>query len=314
MSGKKIAAVFAGQGAQRPGMGQDFFESFPEAKAVFDRAADATGTDIAGICFADEDPRLNLTEFTQPCILTMETAVMAVLGKVYGFAPATFGGHSLGEYSALCAAGAIDFADAVRIVRKRGQLMQKAVPEGVGAMAAIIHSRLEELPIADIAQRHGAEPANVNSPEQIVLSGKAEAVKAAGADIEKLELGGSAPEVIFLEVSAPFHCSLMRAIEPEFRQTLEEASERFVLSKAAAVVSNFTGAFHKPDDMISNLVHQISGSVRWVENMRLLGSGADSIIEIGPNRPLQRFFAAVGFEVQSILNVRSMKKIFGEVS
>ncbi len=312
MADSNTAVVFAGQGSQRPGMGQDFHEQYPEARDIFERAASALGEDIAALCFAEEDPRLNLTEFTQPCILTMEMAVYRTLEAGYAFAPLAFAGHSLGEYTALCAAGVLPFEVAVTLVRIRGQLMQRAVPEGVGAMAAVIHPSLDKLPIVQVAERHGAQPANINATDQIVLSGRKEAVEAAAREIEALQEGGASPEVRFLEVSAPFHCSLMKDIEPEFEQKLREHQGTFALENARRVMSNFTGDFHKPEELVSNLVRQISGSVRWMDNMRALGRTGARVIEVGPNRPLQRFFATVGIEVQSIINVRSMKKAFGD--
>lgn len=312
MSDAKTTVVFAGQGSQRPGMGQDFHDTYPAARDMFKRADAALGESVTAICFAEDDVRLNLTEYTQPCILTMEMAVLETIRTAYGFAPSFFGGHSLGEYSALAAAGAIPFEIAVRLVRLRGRLMQRAVPEGVGAMAAVIHSALDRLPIAEIAARHGAEVANLNSPNQVVLSGPRAAVEAATEEIGELESDGAAPEVHLLDVSAPFHCSLMKEIQSEFEAALRENEADFKPANASQVMSNFTGDFHKPEAMIANLVSQISGSVRWVENMRGLAQAGAPIYEIGPNRPLQRFFASIDIEVQSIINVRSMKKTFGE--
>ena len=311
MSDTKATVVFAGQGSQRPGMGKDFHDAHPVAREIFERAGETLGEDIAAICFADDDARLNLTEFTQPCILTMEMAVLQTLKKTHGFAPSLFAGHSLGEYSALAAADAIPFEIALSLVRLRGQLMQRAVPEGVGAMAAVIHPALDRLPIVETATRHGAEPANLNAPDQIVLSGTKAAVEAAAGEIETMQLDGTSPEVRFLEVSAPFHCSLMKTIEPEFEAALRAKEADMNPDRARQVMSNFTGAFHSPEAMVGNLVRQISGPVRWIENMRGLSAAGAPILEIGPNRPLQRFFAGIGVEVQSIINVRSMNKAFG---
>ena len=298
----RAAVVFPGQGAQKPGMAQDFHDQYETSKKVFDEASEATGVDIAAICFSEEDPRLNLTEFTQPCILTAEIAVYRILEQEHNFKPGFFAGHSLGEYTALVAAGVMNLGEAVQIVRKRGALMQAAVPENVGAMAAIILPGLENTNYAEIIAKHKAEIANINSPEQVVISGSKEAVQAAGQELKEVfakpessadedEAANEGIDVRFLTVSAPFHSSLMKKIEPEFADYLKSFSGSFDLSGANKVVSNFTADFHQPDTLLENLVNQISGPVRWVDNMRLLGQHADKIFEVGPNRPLGKFFS-----------------------
>ena len=296
-------------------MAQDFHDAHEISKKTFEEAAEACGEDLAAICFADEDPRLNLTEFTQPCILTAEIAMYRVLTEQHGFAPVLFAGHSLGEYTALVAAGAMPFADAVRIVRKRGALMQAAVPEGVGAMAAAIFPDIENTKARDIIKDSGAELANLNSSNQLVLSGKKEPVHAAvkalqdefGVYDEDTEEG---IDMRILEVSAPFHSSLMKEIEPEFREYLGQFQAGFAPEKAAAVISNFTGALHEPGALVDNLVNQISGAVRWTDNMRVIAEGAQKIYEVGPNRPLGRFLQTIGRDATSIINLRSLKKAF----
>ena len=315
MTDNAQAAVFPGQGSQRPGMARDFFDEYDLARRVFAEAEEASGADLSEICFAEEDERLNLTEFTQPCILTAEIAAFRVLQEEFGYNPAFFGGHSLGEYSALVAAGAIPFADAVKIVRKRGALMQGAVPPGVGAMAAVILEGIGDTDFQAITEASGAEIANWNSASQVVISGKREAVEAAAAALREKLSGGKGPEeggadIRFLEVSAPFHSSLMKDIEAEFQEFLAGFSASFQPEKAQGVLSNFTGDFHKAQEMTENLVRQISGSVKWVENMKTLMARAGDILEIGPNRPLGKFFASVGGEAKSVINVRSIKRVF----
>lgn len=295
-------------------MAQDFFDEYQTARDIFARAADATGEDIAKLCF-EEDPRLDLTEFTQPCILTAEIAMLEVLRELYGDVGKVFAGHSLGEYSALTAAGVLRFDDAVQIVRRRGALMQSAVPEGEGAMAAIkLENLVDEPGWRQLVKGAGAEIANMNSPDQIVMSGKREAVKAAGEKLES-SYGERGIEVRFLTVSAPFHSSMMRAIEPEFRDYLSSFSEHMQPQKAGAVLSNFTGLWHEPDQMVDNLVKQISGPVHWVENMKVLKKLAEdegtAIVEVGPNRPLGAFFRAIGAECKSVINLKSAQKAFG---
>lgn len=312
------AVVFPGQGSQKPGMAQDFYNEFEGSRRAFEEAADALGMDIAAICFADEDPRLNQTEFTQPAIVTAEIAMYRYLASEYGFKPEFFAGHSLGEYSALVAADVIPFADAVRIVHKRGALMQEAVPMGVGSMAAIIYPDIENADLVGITSRAGAEIANMNSKEQIVISGEKEAVKRAADDFREYivkthgEEGASSLAIHFLEVSAPFHTTLMKPIEKAFQEFLNHFSGNFKSENAVRVLSNFTGKFHSKENLIENLVSQISGSVQWIENMRLLIEKSSEIYEVGPGRPLSKFFRMEGKDIQSILNLRSCKKTFGK--
>ena len=314
MSQEKVAAVFPGQGSQKPGMAQDFFEEFQEAKNIFKEAADASGMDLAEICFAEEDPRLNQTEFTQPCILTAEIAIYRVLEQEYNFSPNVFAGHSLGEYTALVAAGVIPFADAVKIVHRRGALMQKAVPENIGAMAAIMRPDLPETDYRGMISSAGAEIANINAPYQVVISGKKEAVLGARDLLEKAWAEDIAKDefeeigIRLLEVSAPFHSSLMKEMEAEFRSCLESFQSNFNLEQAGRVLSNYTADYHSPETLLDNLVNQISGSVRWVENMEIIGRDSTKIFEIGPNRPLGKFFRALELESTAIINLRTMKR------
>ncbi len=300
------AVVFTGQGSQRPGMAQDFAESSDAAKRIFDEASEAIGEDMADLCFTEND-RLNLTEYTQPAIVTAEIAIYSAIRESYGFEASYFAGHSLGEYAALVAAGVVPFAAAVKIVKERGRLMQAAVPEGVGKMAALLASEIESTDFASITKDAGAEVANYNSAGQIVISGKAEAIEKASA-----QLAEKYPEmrIIPLEVSAPFHSSLMAEIEPAFKEYLEQFLPEMDLSKGAAVLSNFTGGFHQPDELIQNLVRQISGSVRWTDNMRALIDTGASIYEVGPNKVLTKFFATLGVTVPAIINMRSAGKTF----
>lgn len=308
MSTKAVSVVFPGQGSQKPGMARDFFDEFETAKRIFQEGSDACGEDLGRICF-EEDPRLDLTEFTQPAILTAEIAMLRALSERYAFQPEYFAGHSLGEYTALVAAGVIPFSDAVQIVRKRGALMQRAVPTGIGAMAAIILADIETSGVREIVKSNGAELANLNSLDQYVISGKKESVESAAKQIEQ-KFADAGVNVVMLNVSAPFHSSLMRVIEPEFKAFLESFSPHFRSDLCVKVLSNYTATFHVPEKMIDNLVSQISGSVHWIENMRLLQKYSESIYEVGPNRPLGKFFKTVGSEVTSIINLRSAGKAF----
>ena len=292
-------------------MAQDFFDQHKVARTIFERASDATGEDIAKLCF-EEDPRLDLTEFTQPCILTAEIAMLEVLRAEFGLADEIYGGHSLGEYTALTAAGVLRFEDAVQIVRRRGALMQQAVPEGQGAMAAIKLTNIVDEPgWRQMVKGAGAEIANMNSPNQIVMSGKKEAVHGAGDKLEEAYKDQEI-EVRYLTVSAPFHSSMMRGIEDEFHEYLKSFSEHTRPELSVKVLSNFTGILHEPASWIENLVKQISGPVHWIENMKVLKKLSEAegvaIIEVGPNRPLGAFFRAIGAECKSVLNLKTAQK------
>src|SRR5271166_1858988 len=197
----RTAVVFPGQGSQRPGMGRDFFERFPVARLAFEEANDALRIDLSAICF-NEDPRLDQTEFTQPAILVTEVAMYRALREDLGLAPAMFGGHSLGEYTALCAAGAIPLAAVARLVRRRGALMQSAVPEGVGAMIAVLSPAVASRNLAADFAGIDVDVANRNSPDQVVLSGRTEEIDRAVARAEEV-LAGLEHDVIRLNVSAP---------------------------------------------------------------------------------------------------------------
>jgi malonyl CoA-acyl carrier protein transacylase len=296
--------VFPGQGSQRAGMGLDFAERHAAARAVFEEASAALELDVAGICAGDD--RLGRTEYAQPCILTAEIAMLAALRAGFGFDAQRFGGHSLGEYSALVAAGALPLADAVKLVRVRGRLMQDAVPVGRGGMIAVIQTSLDIDAVAAIARGCGLDVANYNSPSQVVLSGENEGLAQATPLVQ--ELGA---RVVALEVSAPFHSRLLRGVEPEFAAALEGVRPSLSADCATAVTSNFTGALHEgaADAVVAALLRQITGSVRWIDNMQVLAAGADRIIELGPNKPLSKFFKEIGHDVTPILNVRGAEKV-----
>lgn len=304
--GKKIAVVFPGQGSQKPGMARDFHEQFAVSREAFAEASEALGLDVCALCFGD-DPRLDRTEFTQPAILTAEIAMFRALRTELGLAPTFFGGHSLGEYTALCAAGVMPLALAAPLVRRRGALMQEAVPPGEGAMAAVIAPGVASRELGALLGDLEVDVANRNSADQLVLSGRAAHVERACQRVREL-LGD--PQIVPLNVSAPFHSRLMRGVEPEFRKALDEAAPGMAPSKAAAVTSNLTGGFHEPEEkpLLDALTRQISGTVDWIGNMRALASAATDVFEIGPNRPLRGFFKTLGRDVVSILSVKTAEK------
>jgi [acyl-carrier-protein] S-malonyltransferase len=305
---RKTAVVFPGQGSQRPGMARDFHERFSAAREVFAEASDALGLDVAALCFEESD-RLDLTEYTQPAILTAEIAMFRVLAGEMGLAADVFGGHSLGEYTALCAAGAMPLDVAVKLVRRRGALMQAAVPAGEGAMTAVSGPGVAALDVRAALDALGVDLANLNSPDQVVLSGPAGALDGACARFREIA-AGIATELTPLSVSAPFHSRAMRTIEPAFRAALDEMAPRLRSESAAHVTSNFRGAFHGgvAADLLEALERQIGGTVDWVANMRALAGAADVFFEIGPSRPLRGFFKAVGIEVASITSLKTAER------
>lgn len=304
--------VFPGQGSQRAGMAQDFCQEFAESRAVFDEASDALSLDLREIC-AGSDERLSLTEYTQPAILVAEIAMLRALSAHFGLSATHFGGHSLGEYTALVAAGAIPLAEAARLVRERGRRMQEAVPRGEGAMAAVMRDPLDPELLRATLVGLEVDLANMNAPDQIVISGSAADVAQGVARIQASpELHGARAKL--LDVSAPFHSRLMAPIEAGFRALLQASSRTWAPARAAQVVSNYTGAFHlgESEAVVDALTRQISGGVRWVDDMRaLLSLSPTRVLEIGPNRPLRGFFRALDVEVEAIFNTTTARRVLG---
>ncbi len=227
MDNESVGVVFPGQGSQRPGMGKDFFDQVAESRQVYEEASAAVGWDVAALCFGEEE-RLNLTAYTQPCILATEIAMLRGLQTLFGLRPSVFAGHSLGEFSALVAAGALPLGEAVAIVHERGRLMQEAAPVGMGGMAAVI---ADNLSVEALLQALGDLPldiANINSPRQVVISGDAGALPEAERRITEALSGGDGKGVRFvrLHVSAPFHSRFMRTIEAPFAAVLRGQRDR----------------------------------------------------------------------------------------
>jgi len=278
----KTAFVFPGQASQYPGMGKELADKYPVARAVFDEADKALGFSISNLCFSGSEEDLKQTANTQPAILTCSVAVYRILEEK-GITPHFVAGHSLGEYSALVAAKSIKFSDAVKIVHKRGKYMQEAVPVGVGAMAAILGMELEKVTAVchDAAQGEVCSPANINSPEQIVISGNTAAVER-GA---KLADERGAKRAKLLPVSAPFHCSLMKPAQDRLEVDLNALKMQrpvypVVCNVEASLVSDEMRAR-------TTLVRQVTGSVKWDPSMRLLiAEGVQTFVEIGPGKVL----------------------------
>lgn len=278
----KLAFVFPGQGAQTVGMGKAMADAYPAAKAVFEEADEALGFSLSEIVFEGPEDKLRLTYYTQPAILTTSIALYRVF-QGEGFTPEYTAGHSLGEYSALVVAGAIDFADAVRTVHERGKLMDQAVPAGQGAMSAIIGGERADIQSVceQVSQTTGVvELANINCPGQIVISGQAEAVTKAGEQLSEKGL-----RVIPLVVSGPFHCSLMQPAADKLVDVLNGVTIR---DARIPVVANVSA---KPvlssDEIRGALYEQVASSVLWEDSVRyMLEQGVDSFVEIGPGQVL----------------------------
>jgi [acyl-carrier-protein] S-malonyltransferase len=306
----RIAVVFPGQGSQKPGMGKDFYDNIPISRETYEEASSAVGWDIAAMCFGDDD-RLNLTEFTQPSILTTEIAMLRGMQHLFGFAPSFFGGHSLGEFSALVAAGVIPLSEAVRIVRIRGQLMQGAVPVGIGGMAAIIYENVDLDLIQRMLRDLPIDLANINSLNQVVISGKKEALPEAEEKLTAVMAKEKPFRFVPLNVSAPFHSHFMDSIAEPFRKVLLSSEGNWEGEKATIVTSNFTGKFHtgRTDKVVINLVSQLNHAVQWVDNMRNIASRVDKIYEVGPGRPLRDFFRTIDVFCSSITTLSSAKQL-----
>jgi [acyl-carrier-protein] S-malonyltransferase len=302
----KIAFVFPGQGSQKVGMGKDLFEKFPEARAVFETVDAALGEKLSALCFEGPEDALKLTANTQPAILTVSLAVHAVFAQRVP-APAFVAGHSLGEYSALVAAGAMSLADAARAVRARGTFMQEAVPAGVGAMAAVLGLEPDKVKAACDAAAQGevVSPANYNSPEQTVIAGHASAVSRAEAKLKE----AGAKRVMPLPVSAPFHCALMDPVKPRLADVLGKV---MMSAPRFPVVTNVEARPNSdPARVVPLLLEQVSAPVRWIECVEALkAEGVTRVVELGPGKVLAGLIKRISkdFETFNVEDAASLEK------
>jgi [acyl-carrier-protein] S-malonyltransferase len=277
-----VAFLFPGQGSQSVGMGRELAAMYPVAQHTFDEADEALGYKLSQLCFEGPEEKLRMTEVTQPAILTVSVACYRVLESI-GLLPSAVAGHSLGEYSAHVAAGTLTFADAVRTVRNRGKYMQEAVPAGQGAMAAILALAADQVRAAceEAAQGEVCQPANINSPDQVVISGNKAAVERA-AEICKAK---GAKRAVMLPVSAPFHCALMQPARDRLAVDLQALQFE---DPAVPVMCNVDAAPVTTADAARNaLIRQVTGAVRWYESIRnLIASGIGDFVEVGPGKVL----------------------------
>lgn len=280
----KLAFLFPGQNSQYAGMGRDLADKYAVARQTFEEADDALGFPISKLCFEGPEDQLKLTEFQQPAICTVSVAALRVLADT-GVKPDLVAGHSLGEYAANVAAGSLQFADAVRTVRQRGKFMQEAVPQGQGAMAAVLGLSSEQT--ARACEDAAAETqkivsaANFNSPEQTVISGEAAAVERAG----QISKERGAKRVVMLQVSAPFHCALMQPAQDRLAELLRAVE--FAVPRMPVAVNVDAKLVTDAAQLRDALIRQVTGTVRWVESVQLLiAQGATTFVEVGPGKVL----------------------------
>jgi [acyl-carrier-protein] S-malonyltransferase len=304
---KFIAFVFPGQGSQYVGMGKELVENFSVAKEVFQEANDALHLSLSTLCFQGPEETLKLTEHTQPAVLTTSIAALRVLQTERGIVPRLAAGHSLGEYSALVASGALSFTDAVQIVRLRGKYMQEAVPVGEGAMAAILGMEREEVEklCEEVASGEVLTPANFNCPGQIVIAGHARAVDRAIAMVKQ-----NGKKALLLPVSAPFHSPLMKPAGSRLEKDLDAIP---VHSLSVPVVTNVEAEINTSKERVKSLlVAQVFSPVRWEESMqRMVKEGVERVLEIGPGKVLAGLMKRIDPRVETgnLEDLQTLKKI-----
>jgi [acyl-carrier-protein] S-malonyltransferase len=314
----KVAFLFPGQGSQKVGMGQALFESEPLAREAFEEADEALGTRISSLCFEGPEEELRLTANTQPAMMACSVAALRVL-QAGGLRPDFVAGHSLGEYTALVAAGSLRFDDALRLVRQRGRFMQEAVPPGEGAMAAVVGMDGEAVAAAcsEASSLGVCAPANLNSPRQTVIAGHRSAVEYA----MKLLKEKGARRIVLLAVSAPFHTELMTPAADRLAPLLEATP---FSDLAAPLVANIDASLiYSGDEARNALARQVASPVRWCDSVvKLIGEGVTKFIEIGPGKVLSGLVREIarerepenGFETLNVEDPKSLGNVLAAVS
>jgi [acyl-carrier-protein] S-malonyltransferase len=305
----KSAFIFPGQGSQYVGMGKDLYDNFKIAREIFEEANDSLKLDIKKICFEDPNGEIGLTINTQPAILTTSVAALSILNQETDIKPSFVAGHSLGEFTSLVAADSLSFSDAVKLVRLRGKFMQEAVPVGMGTMAAILGMQEEDVEkiCADVIEEgNEVKPANYNSPEQIVISGETEGVQKA----IKLATEKGAKRAIVLDVSAPFHCALMK---PAMDRLAVELGKVPFKDIQIPLITNVEADINTSKERVRELLtRQVCSPVRWVQSMRrMIKEDVGLFIEVGPGKVLSGLLRKIDNKVErkNIEDIKSLGKI-----
>ncbi len=308
------SAIFPGQGSQHPGMGKFLYEDFVAAKRLFEEASDTLSLNMRKLCFDGSESDLAQTENTQPCMLLVSTAAFTVLAQEFGFTPRVASGHSVGEFSAIVAAKALSFSDALRAVRQRGQAMQSAVPLGEGGMTAVMgldFRQVSELCVwaEKTTGKSPVQPANINAPGQIVISGKKSILNWLAQEFKPEMLPGlPRARFVALKVSAPFHCAMMKPAEEAMASVL--AAIPFATAAFPVVQNVNAQAVQSGDDLRRGLVQQVVAPVRWVECMSKIGAmGSHLTVEVGCGKVLSGLAKKIDRERLRTFNVNSLEEI-----